>query len=816
MGYPKLKNLIRLEKIMVKSTQLLPDDLYHYCSPEKFSFVSTLELDTLATMIGQSRALEAVDFGINIDGEGYNLYVMGPSGSGKYTLVKRFLDEHIKHRPQARDWTYLHNFVDSQKPWAVSLPAGQGRQLRHDIEDVIEHLEAEIPHALDDEYYRGRIRAIEESARTHRVRLFGALQVEADKHGVVLLRLQDGSYAFAAKRDGEPMTSDEFEQLPLEQQEHTELAIASLHEDMQHTLLELREWERDNLKKVSDLNAEVTIEVISRQINKLKHAYPSSPKLQLYFDAMQEDIRDNIDAFITPPENTEEASLGLDDSLLKRYQINLIVDNSAVSGAPIVYENLPNHQSLLGCVENMAMMGALITDFSLIKAGALHRANGGYLILDAEQLLMQPYAWDGLKRALQAKEVQFDTLERMYSLVATVSLEPEPIPLDLKVILLGDRHLYYQLYELDPEFSELFKVAADFEEHMERTDENQQLYARLIASTVHKEDLLHLDKLAVARVIEHGARTIEDGEMFSLHQGDMTDLLRESAYWAKKNGAKLVKQEHVQQALTAREQRVDRMRSLFYQQIERNITRITVTGYTVGQVNALSVLTVGSFNFAQPSRLTANCRFGDGDILDIEREVELGGDIHSKGVLILSGYLGKTYAKNKPLSMSASLVFEQSYGEVDGDSATLAELCALLSAIAELPINQALAITGSMNQHGETQAIGGVNEKIEGFFDVCQSLGHAPGQGVIIPRSNVQHLMLRQDVIDAVAKGHFHIHAVDTAEQALALLTGMTVGERNDEGKYPEGTFNAAIDKRVLLWENVHKHEKESASEDAD
>ena len=817
MGYPKGKIPIRLEKIMVKSTQLRADDLYQYCSLDQFNFASTSELDTLPTMIGQSRALEAVDFGVNIEGDGYNLYVMGPTGSGKYTLVKRFLDEHIKHRPQARDWMYLHNFIDPQKPWAVSVPAGQGKQLRHDIEDVVQHLEEDLPHALDDEYYRGRIRAIEESARKHRVRLFGALQIEADKHGVVLLRLQDGSYAFAAKRDGEAMTSDEFEQLPLDQQEETELAIASLHEDMQHNLLELREWERDNLKKISDLNAEVTVEVISRQINQLKHAYPSSPQLQVYFDAMQDDIRDNIEVFTTSPqENTEEASLGLDDSLLKRYQINLIVDNSTVSGAPIVYESLPNHQSLLGCVENMAMMGALITDFSLIKAGALHKANGGYLILDAEQLLMQPFAWEGLKRALQAKEVQFDTLERMYSLVATVSLEPESIPLDLKVILLGDRHLYYQLYELDPEFAELFKVAADFEEHMERTTENQQLYARLIASTVHKEDLLHLEKQAVARVIEHGARTIEDAEMFSLHQGDMTDLLRESVYWAKKDSAKLVKQEHVQQALSAREQRVDRMRGQFYQQIERNITQITVSGQKIGQVNALSVLTVGGFHFAQPSRLTANCRFGDGEILDIEREVELGGNIHSKGVLILSGYLGKTYAKNKPLSMAASLVFEQSYGEVDGDSATLAELCALLSAIAEKPINQALAITGSMNQHGEAQAIGGVNEKVEGFFDVCQRLEKSKGQGVIIPRSNVQHLMLRQDVIDAVTKGSFHIYAVDTVEQALALLTGMKVGEPDKKGHYPKGSFNEAVDARIRLWEEVHKHEKESAPEDAD
>ncbi|OUR71087.1 ATP-dependent protease [Methylophaga sp. 41_12_T18] len=800
----------------MNSTQLLSSDLYQYCSIEQFKFSSTSELETLPTMIGQSRALEAVDFGINIEGEGYNLYVMGPNGSGKYTLVKRFLDEHVKHRQQAQDWAYFHNFIDPQNPWAIALPAGQGKQLRHDIETIIQYLEEDLPHAVDDEYYRGRIRAIDESARQHRVRLFGALQTEADKHGVVLLRMQDGSYAFAAKRDGEPLTSDEFEQLPLEQQEQTEQAIATLHEDMQHTLLELKEWERGNLKKVADLNTEVTNETITRQLNKLKHAYPNSNELQKYFDAMQEDIKANIDAFIDPQENSEDSNLDLDDSLLRRYQINLIVDNSAVHGAPVVYENLPNHQSLLGCVENMAMMGALITDFSLIKAGALHRANGGYLILDAEQLLMQPYAWDGLKRALLAKELQFDTLERMYSLVSTVSLEPEPIPLDLKVILLGDRHLYYQLYELDPEFAELFKVAADFEEHMERSTENQQLYAGMIASTIHKESLLHLDKAAVARVIEHGARTIEDSKMFSLHQGDMTDLLRESSYWARKDAAKLVTGEHVQRALTAREQRVDRMRGLFYQQIKRDITRISVSGERIGQVNALSVLTVGAFDFAQPSRLTANCRFGDGDILDIEREVELGGDIHTKGVLILSGYLGTTYAKNKALSMSASLVFEQSYGEVDGDSATLAELCALLSAIAEVPIKQSMAITGSMNQHGEAQAIGGVNEKIEGFFDVCQLLDKQPGQGVIIPRSNIQHLMLRSDVIEAVEKGDFHIHAIDTVEQALALLTGLPVGELNEQGEYPTGSFNAAVAARIQLWEEVHKHEKESASEDAD
>ena len=719
---------------MVDATKLNSTRLYQYCDGDQFDFKSTTELDSLPTIIGQSRALDSVDFGVNIIGDGYNLFVMGSAGSGKYTLVKRFLDEHVKQREAGQDWGYLNNFSDPQKPRVVSLPAGQGRQLHHDIEKVIQHLLKDLPHVFDDEYYRGRMRSIDEAARKHRVRLFGILQQEADRQNIILLRMQDGSYAFAAKRDGEAMTSDEFEQLPVDQQEKTEDAIATLHEEMQHTLLELREWERDNQTKVSALNDEVATEVISRQINKLKHAYPQVSRLQRYFDEMKKDLLENVDGFLKQEEETEDVNTSPEQSLQRRYQINLIVDNSEATGAPVVYENLPSHQSLLGCVENMAMMGALITDFSLIKGGALHRANGGYLILDVEQLLMQPYAWEGLKRALHAKEVRFDALEQMYSLVSTVSLEPEPMPLDLKVILLGDRNLYYRLYDLDPEFAELFKVVADFEEQMERTTDNHLLYARLIGSTVQKEGLMHLETGAVAKVIEQAARSIEDSSKFSLHLGWMTDLLRESSYWARKRQAKLVSRDDVIQALSSREQRVDRIRGELYQHIKRNVTCIDVLGDQIGQVNALSVFSVGALSFAQPSRLTANCRFGDGEILDIEREVELGGDLHSKGMLIMSGYLGSTYAKDKPLSMSASLVFEQSYGEIDGDSATVAELCALLSAIAELPLNQSLAITGSMNQRGEVQAIGGVNEKIEGFFDVCVMLGLTGKQGVIIPR----------------------------------------------------------------------------------
>lgn len=794
---------------MQRRTELQVNDLYQHCDPDNWQFNTTADLDTLPTIIGQDRALSAIDFGVNIDAEGYNLFIMGPAGVGKYTMIKRFLDEHSRHQPRAKDWAYLNNFADPQKPSAVSLPAGQGNQLRHDIETIIAHLETELPQAFDDEYYRGRMRSLEEAARKHRVRLFGTLQTEADRKGVVLLRMQDGSYAFAAQREGQAMTSEEFEQLPAHEQEKTEDAIADLHEELQHTLLELREWERDNFRKLQALNDEVALEVISKHINKLKHAYPSSTKLQLYFDAMLKDIRDNVDAFVKQEASANEEASN-EDNLLKRYQINLVVDNAQTQGAPVIYENLPHHQTLLGCVENMAMMGALVTDFSLIKAGAVHRANGGYLIVDAEQLLMQPFGWEGLKRALKSHEVRFDALERIYSLVATVSLEPEPIPLDLKVVLLGDRHLYYLLYDLDPEFVGLFKVVADFEEHMPRSADNDMLFARMMASAIDKENLLHMERAAVARVIEHSARSIEENSKFSLHLGDMTDLLREASYLAKQTQSRLVGRDHVQAAINMREQRLDRLRALIYSQIERQVIDIDVQGNQVGQVNALSVLGIGGFSFAQPSRVTASARFGDDNIIDIEREVELGGDIHSKGVLILSGYLGKTYAADAPLSMSASIVFEQSYGEVDGDSASVAELCALLSSVAGVSLKQSFAITGSMNQHGHVQAIGGVNEKIEGFFDICKMRGLNGKQGVIIPASNAQHLMLRQEVIDAVSKDQFHIHAIHHVNDALSLLSGLDAGERSEEGEFTANSFNAAVAERLKKWADLHRHEKDS------
>ncbi|WP_417499566.1 AAA family ATPase [Methylophaga sp.] len=796
---------------MPESTKLQVSELYHHCNPEQWTFSSTQDLKATNEVIGQQRALSAIEFGSHIDADGYNLFVMGPAGAGKYTLTRRYLEQHVEHLPEAKDWAYLNNFDDPQRPYALSFPAGQAKQLRQDIEDVIDALKEELPQAFDDEYYRGRLRSLDEATRKHRVRLFGVLQKEADRKGIVLLRLQDGHYAFAAQHNGEAMTSEEFEQLPAAQQEEAENAIADLHEDLQQTLLEIREWERNNTKQLQALNDEVALEVLSKHVNKLKHAYPSSSKLQHYFDAMLKDLRSNVDAFLKDEQSAEEVTS--DINIHKRYQINLVVDNSQKHGAPIVYENLPNHQSLLGCIENMAMMGALVTDFTLIKAGALHKANGGFLIVDAEQLLLQPYGWEGLKRALKSREVRFDALEQIYNLVATVSLDPEPIPLDLKVVLLGDRELYYLLYEMDPEFAGLFKVVADFEDEMTRSVENDTLFAQMMASTIEKYKLIDFDNYAIAKVIEHSARSIEDSQKLSLHMGNMADLLREASFLAKQQKNPLVTRDNVQSAIKLREQRLDRLRSQIYQQIERNIIDISTSGSVIGQINALSVLGIGGFSFGQPSRVTVSARYGDDNIVDIEREVDLGGDIHSKGVLILSGYLGRTYASDNPLSMSASIVFEQNYGEVDGDSATVAELCALLSSIANIPMKQSIAITGSMNQMGQVQAIGGVNEKIEGFFDICQLSELTGEQGVIIPATNVQHLMLREDVINAVESGQFHIYGVSHVNQALALLSGMPAGEYDEEIGFPDHTFNAHVMKQIQKWGDHNRNDKEPSSE---
>ncbi len=781
---------------------LPPQQLRQTCDPSQFDFETTAELKDLSEIIGQERAVEAIQFGIGIQREGYNLFALGPSGTGKRTTIRQFLDQKAAAEPIPSDWCYVNNFEQPHKPRALRLPPGQGVVLRKDMEQLVEELRTAIPAAFESEDYRTRRQEIEEEFKERQEKAFSDIQKQAQERSIALIRTPVG-LAFAPLREDEVISPDEFQKLPAEKRKQVEADISKLQEQLQAIIYQVRQWEREARDKVKELDRQVAMSVVGHPIDELREKYAQLPDVVDYLGAVQQDVIENVDEFRKSEETPQVMGIPLPRSLVgpplfRRYQVNVLVDHSESKGAPVVYEDHPTYNNLIGRIEHIAHMGALVTDFNLIKPGALHRANGGYLILDARQLLLQPYAWDGLKRALRSREVRIESLSQVLSLVSTVSLEPEPIPLDVKVVLIGERLLYYLLYQLDPDFGELFKVEADFNEEIPRTPENNLLYARLIGTIARKEGLRPFDRGAVARVIEHSARMADDAEKLSIHLLSTADLLREADYWAGVAGNGVVTADDVQRAIDAQIHRADRLRELVQEEIKRGTILIDTTGERVGQVNGLSVIQLGNFAFGRPNRITARVRLGKGEVVDIEREVELGGPIHSKGVLILSGFLGARYAAERPLSLSASLVFEQSYSGVEGDSASLAELCALLSSLAEVPIRQSLAVTGSVNQHGEVQAIGGVNEKIEGFFDVCKTRGLTGEQGVIIPATNVQHLMLRQDVIEAVKAGQFHIYPVQTVDQGIELLTGIPAGERDEEGNFPEGSINQLVEARLI------------------
>jgi lon-related putative ATP-dependent protease len=774
------------------------------CDPTEFAFETTDELEDLTGVIGQARAVEAVRFGIGISRQGYNLFALGPEGTAKYSIVRRYLERQAADQPPPSDWCYVNNFAEAHKPRALRLPAGGGSRLRRDMERLVEELRTAIPTAFESDNYRRRRQDIEEEFRERQDGALTDIQRRAQERGLALIRTPMG-LAFAPTRGGEVISPEEFQKLPPSEQERTQMEVAALQEELQKSLIQMPQWDRERRAKVKALNQEVGLFVVGHLIEELRQAYLDLPAVPTYFASVQQDVIDHLDELLaspeTPPAAAAEASPQLPpsrESFFRRYQVNVVVDYSGAAGAPVIYEDHPTVQNLVGRIEHMAQMGALVTEFNLIKAGALHRANGGYLILDARKVLLQPFAWEELKRALRSREIRIEVLGQTLSLVSTVSLEPEPIPLDVKVILLGERMLYYTLYQADPDFGELFKVAADFEDQMDRTADNHLLYARMIGTIARQEGLRSLDRAAVARVIEQSARIAGDAEKLSTHVHSIADVLREADYWAGEAQRRVITATDVQDAVDAQIRRLDRVRERIQEEIQRGTILIATQGVAVGQVNGLSVLSLGQFAFGRPSRITARIRLGRGEVVDIEREVALGGPIHSKGVLILAAYLGARYATERPLSLSASLVFEQSYSGVDGDSASSAELYALLSALADLPVKQGLAVTGSVDQRGHVQAIGGVNEKIEGFFDTCRAQGLTGEQGVLIPVSNVKHLMLRQDVVAAVDAGQFHVYAVETIDQGIELLTGIGAGERDDTGEFPAGSVNQRVEARLV------------------
>jgi lon-related putative ATP-dependent protease len=607
-------------------------------------------------------------------------------------------------------------------------------------------------------------------------------------------------------REGEVVSPEEFQKLPDEERQKLEADMEALQEELQKALRQVPKWQRQVREQVQNLTRQVADMTVSALITEVQQQYEDLSDVVQFLDEVKADIVDNVGQIVNEDDDGGEGQPAGSarrmrpfekPSPMRRYQVNLIVDNSDVSGAPVVFEANPNFQNLLGRVEQIAQMGALTTDFNLIKGGSLHQANGGYLILEARNLLTQQYAWEGLKRALRTKEIKVESPAQMYNLISTVTLEPEPIPLDVKVAILGEPMLYYLLNANDPEFSELFKVAADFDYQMNRDPEAQTLYAQLIGAMVRSNELKPFDASAVASVIERSSRLVGDSEKLIIQGDKITDLLRQADYWAEKEGRKTVTREDVECAIEAEIYRADRIRQRSQEAILRDTILIDTDGEAVGQINGLSVIQFGQIVFGQPNRITARVRLGDGEVIDIEREVAMGGPIHAKGVLILSGYLGSRYIHDRPLSMHASLVFEQSYGGVEGDSASSAELYALLSALSDAPIRQTLAVTGSVNQRGQVQAIGGVNEKIEGFFDICSQRGLTGDQGVLIPVSNVKHLMLRQNVIDAVEAGEFHIYPVEHIDQGVELLTGQPAGQEDEDGNFPPDSINGRVQIRL-------------------
>lgn len=808
---------------MAKVEPLKPEDLYHHTDPESLGFNTTADLDEFKEIIGQPRAVEAMRFGIGMRKEGYNIFAFGAPGTGKRTLVTKFFTQQAQTEPVPNDWIYVHNFEQNHKPNAIPLPAGKGLTFQRDMDKFIEELQTSLTSAFESDEYRTRRKVIEEEIQERQEKVFEEMQQLAKEKNLALLRTP-GGLVFAPVRDGEVMPPEEYQNLPAETRQELEKSVAELQEKLQQVLLMVPTWQRDIHQKIQELNREMTTFAVSGLIGELREKYASIEEISGFLDSIQKDIIEKADTLLSAEgfnkDGTEESLVAIlkrarpESSPLRRYRVNLLVDNHTTRGAPVVFDENPTYQNLVGRVEYQAQMGALITDFTLIKPGSLHQANGGYLILEARKVLQQPYAWEALKNALRSRQIRIESLSQMLGALSTVSVEPEPIPLDLKVGMVGDRMLYYLLAEADPEFNELFKVPVDFEELMPRHEDNEESYAQIIATIARKQELKPLDKAAVARVIEHSARLSNDAEKLSAQLTLISDLLCEADFWANENGHPLIQIEDVQQAIDAKTYRSDRIRERLQENILRDTVMISTGGEADGQVNGLSVLQLGEFSFGIPSRITARVHRGKGDVVNIEREVEMSGPIHSKGVLILAGFLGARYAAEHPLSLSASLVFEQSYSGVEGDSASSAELYALLSALAEAPINQSFAVTGSVNQHGQVQAIGGVNEKIEGFFDICEARGLSGKQGVLIPQANIKNLMIRSDVVEAVAKGMFNIYPITTIDEGIEILTGIPAGNTDETGKYPPDSINGRVQSRLNRLAELEKTKDNSEEED--
>ena len=783
--------------------ELSPEELRRAFDLRALGIETTEEFPPLEGIIGQERAVRALQFGLGIESVGFNTYVAGPPGIGKMTAVTAFLEELAKRKETPPDWCYVNNFQDPYQPKALRLPPGKGRELQRDMRQLIEHVRREIPRAFESDEYNARRDEILSALNKERERRFQELSQRATLAGFALQATPLG-VILIPMRGGRPLSDAEFNALPKEEREELQRRREALQNELKATMKELRRLERETQQKLQELDRQVALFLVGDLVDDLVEKYRDLPEVVEYLQEVQKDILENIETF-----KGGEASPGgggapagpplpwMQELPFRKYQVNVLVDNGTQEGAPVIVEYNPSYHNLFGRIEKETQFGTLYTDFTMIKPGSLHRANGGYLVLPIEDVLRNLMSWDGLKRALRNREIHVEELGERLGFMATKSLRPQPIPFAAKVVLVGRPLFYYLLYVYDEDFPELFKVRADFDTQMDATEENIRDFVAFLCTLCQKENIKHLDRGAVEKILEHAARLAGDREKLSTHFGVISDLVREADYWAGREGSAYITRAHVQKALDEKVYRASLIQERIRELIEQGTLLIDVEGEAVGRVNGLSVLMLGDYEFGKPVRITASVGPGREGIIDIEREVELAGPIHSKGVLILGGYLSNKYAQDKPLSLAARLVFEQSYEGVEGDSASSTELYALLSALSGLPLKQGIAVTGSVNQHGQIQAIGGVNEKIEGFFDVCKAKGLTGEQGVMIPRSNVRHLMLREDVVEAVRRGEFHIWAVETIDEGIEILTGVPAGERGPDGRFPKGTVNYLVDKRL-------------------
>ena len=776
---------------------LAPAELRRLCQPASLGFSSTNDLPDLEDVIGQPRAIRALELGSEVSGPGYNTFVIGLSGSGRTTLSREYLQRKAAGEPVPDDWCYVNDFDNPRHPKALSLPAGRGLEFKKEIQELIQHCENDVARIFEsDEYTQEHDRLIGEMKKSQETE-FLRLQQHVEKYSFIIVRTPFG-FALVPAVQGKPLKPEEIEGLSEEQRAKLTQLQSKLEEEVEKSLNRLREIETNTTNQLRELNERTILFTLRPLMDALRARYAGFENILAHLETIQTDIVQNAEQFHSKEQSNPLAAQTGEQNWQHRYEVNVLIDHSQLQGAPVIVENHPSFTNLLGRIEHEAIMGSARTDFTMIQPGALHLANGGYLILPARDLLINPYAWEGLKRALRDGELRIIELANQLGLVSTVTLDPQPIPLRIKVFLVGSPMLYYLLRHYDEDFSKLFKVRAEFGTLMERTPQTEQEYGLFVKSVVIDNQLAPFDNLAVARIIEYSSRLAEDQNKLSTRFGMIADLVREAAYWARKDGnPEIVTGKAVRRAIQESIYRSNLVEERIQELIERGTLMVAVTGEAVGQINALSVLMLGDYMFGRPSLITASAYPGRGGVVDIERASDMGGPIHTKGVLILTGFLGERYQTKKPLSISANLTFEQSYEGVEGDSASAAELFALLSAIANIPLRQDRAITGSVNQHGMIQPVGGVNEKIEGFFATCKALGLSGEQGVIIPANNQSNLMLAEEVVAAVESGQFHIWTIHHVDEGLRLLTHLEPGERREDGSYPEGSFNRQVVDRL-------------------